>query len=253
MGGCAAADNSAVVSEDVTSGVVSENIQDSSVPSDNGESTSTAFVNSDNASVGSGVETSVPQSSDNSVDREDMSESVVLPESKPENTANSNSSQAPAESTAATESDGASDSSVPPKNDSMPSASTKIPEEGTTSSAAATPASVPDTAAPEAAEEVPAEKTNDSAEGFYVSGTKLYDANGSEFVMRGINHPHNWFKNQDETALAAIAKTGANCVRIVCSDGQQYTKDSADTLSQLVERCKALEMKIGRASCRERV
>ena len=119
MGGCAAADNSAVVSEDVTSGVVSENIQDSSVPSDNGESTSTAFVNSDNASVGSGVETSVPQSSDNSVDREDMSESVVLPESKPENTANSNSSQAPAESTAATESDGASDSSVPPKNDSM--------------------------------------------------------------------------------------------------------------------------------------
>ncbi len=242
MGGCAAADNSAVVSEDVTSGVVSENIQDSPVPSDKGERTSTALVNSDNASVGSGAETSVPQSSDNSVDREDMSESVVLPESKPENTANSNSSQASAESTAATESDGASDSSVPPKTDSMPSASTKIPEESTTSSAAATPASVPDTASPEAAEEVPAEKTNDSAEGFYVSGTKLYDANGSEFVMRGINHPHNWFKNQDETALAAIAKTGANCVRIVCSDGQQYTKDSADTLSQLVERCKALEM-----------
>ena len=25
--------------------------------------------------------------------------------------------------------------------------------------------------------------------GFYVSGTKLYDANGSEFVMRGVNYP----------------------------------------------------------------
>lgn len=30
-----------------------------------------------------------------------------------------------------------------------------------------------------------------SQTGFMVSGTKLLDANGNEFIMRGINHPHS--------------------------------------------------------------
>lgn len=79
-------------------------------------------------------------------------------------------------------------------------------------------------------------------EGFSVSGTSLLDANGNEFVMRGINHPHKWFTDKDETALKAIADTGANCVRIVCGDGQQYNRDSAQTLTELIESCKELEM-----------
>lgn len=29
-----------------------------------------------------------------------------------------------------------------------------------------------------------------AAEGFYVSGTKLMDCNGNEFVMRGVNYSY---------------------------------------------------------------
>ena len=64
-------------------------------------------------------------------------------------------------------------------------------------------------------DEIPDEQTQQT--GVKVSGTKLLDANGNEFIMRGINHPHSWFTAQDDTALEAIAATGANTVRIVLS------------------------------------
>lgn len=78
--------------------------------------------------------------------------------------------------------------------------------------------------------------------GFTVSGTKLLDANGNEFIMRGINHPHSWFTAQDDTALEAIAATGANTVRIVCGSGQQYTRDSVEGLNKLTDKCRELGM-----------
>lgn len=78
--------------------------------------------------------------------------------------------------------------------------------------------------------------------GFKVSGTKLLDANGNEFVMRGINHPHSWFASEDDTALEAIAAAGANTVRIVCGSGQQYNRDTVDSLNKLTDKCRELEM-----------
>lgn len=78
--------------------------------------------------------------------------------------------------------------------------------------------------------------------GFKVSGTKLLDANGNEFVMRGINHPHSWFTSEDDTALEAIAAAGANTVRIVCGSGQQYNRDTVDSLNKLTDKCRELEM-----------
>lgn len=78
--------------------------------------------------------------------------------------------------------------------------------------------------------------------GFRVDGTKLLDANGNEFIMRGINHPHSWFTAQDDTALEAIAATGANTVRIVCGSGQQYTRDTVESLNAITDKCKELEM-----------
>lgn len=78
--------------------------------------------------------------------------------------------------------------------------------------------------------------------GFTVSGTKLLDANGNEFIMRGINHPHSWFTAQDDTALEAIAATGANTVRIVCGSGQQYTRDRVESLNKLTDKCRELGM-----------
>lgn len=74
--------------------------------------------------------------------------------------------------------------------------------------------------------------------GFTVSGNKLLDANGEEFVMRGINHSHTWFKKDTKTAVPAIAETGANTVRIVLSNGYQWQKDTADEVVEVVELCK---------------
>lgn len=81
-----------------------------------------------------------------------------------------------------------------------------------------------------------------AVEGFHVDGTRLLDANGNEFIMRGVNHAHAWFADQDMTALNAIAETGANSVRLVLSDGEIFNRDSVDMVSALISRCKALNM-----------
>jgi len=82
--------------------------------------------------------------------------------------------------------------------------------------------------------------TNAPAEtstGFYINGTTLYDANGNPFVMRGINHAYTWYKGQESVAIPAIAKAGANTVRLVLSDGQQWTKDSLSAIQSLITLC----------------
>ena len=246
LSGCAASESSSV-----NSGIaVSEGIDDSTAPAaDNDESGADAdsVDGEDNSSADSGeapaeseTESLVSEDPENNSEADSIPETKVTAESSSSDSENDSRSdsvpetRAPAESSSA-----ASDNSVPPASESKPTVSTPKPEESTASTAA--PETTPAAASADP-DKVTADNPVKSSEGFYVSGTKLYDANGNEFVMRGINHPHNWFKNQDETALAAIAKTGANCVRIVCSDGQQYSKDSAETLSQLVERCKELEM-----------
>lgn len=80
------------------------------------------------------------------------------------------------------------------------------------------------------------------AKGFSISGTKLYDANGNEFIMRGVNHAHTWFKGELNTAIPAIAETGANTVRIVLSNGYQWTKDSLDSILEIIDLCKQYKL-----------
>lgn len=82
------------------------------------------------------------------------------------------------------------------------------------------------------------ESTFAASNGFQVSGTTLYDGNGKEFVMRGVNYPHAWFPSQYQTAIPAIAKKGFNCIRIVISNGQKWTKTSYAELNQLISACK---------------
>ena len=74
--------------------------------------------------------------------------------------------------------------------------------------------------------------------GFHVSGTKLYDANGNEFIMRGANYPHAWYTSEYTTAIPAIASKGFNSVRIVLSNGQKYDKTSYSEVSALIDICK---------------
>ncbi len=85
-------------------------------------------------------------------------------------------------------------------------------------------------------EEAPAE----SSKGMYVEGRRLYDISGKEIVLRGINHAHTWFKTSSETAIPAIAETGANSIRIVLSNGYQWQKDSLEDINKLLDTCKEL-------------
>lgn len=74
----------------------------------------------------------------------------------------------------------------------------------------------------------------EAATGFYVNGTKLYDSTGKAFVMRGVNHPHTWYKNDLNAAIPTIAQTGANTVRVVLSNGAQWTKDDLNAVNSII-------------------
>ena len=74
-----------------------------------------------------------------------------------------------------------------------------------------------------------------STEGFKIVNGKIIDANGNEFIMRGINEAHNWYQNYDESSVKGIAATGANTIRYVLSDGEKYSKDDAYKVKQLIK------------------
>ena len=61
-----------------------------------------------------------------------------------------------------------------------------------------------------------------AAAGFSVADGKLYDANGTEFVMRGVNHAHTWYPQQT-SSFANIKALGANTVRVVLASGDRWT------------------------------
>ena len=75
--------------------------------------------------------------------------------------------------------------------------------------------------------------------GFHVSGRFLLDANGNNFIMRGINHPHTWFPN-DTSSFAHIKAKRANTVRVVLSSGQvlDWTKNSQNDVTKVINFCK---------------
>ena len=75
------------------------------------------------------------------------------------------------------------------------------------------------------------------AQTFSISGTKLLDANGSEFVIRGINNPHIWHYEQSMKWLQQLADMNVNCVRIVWE-----TKGKPSQLKKVVKKCVALKM-----------
>ena len=78
-------------------------------------------------------------------------------------------------------------------------------------------------------------------EGFSVSGTQLLDGNGQPFIMRGVNHAHTWYPDQT-SAFSDIANTGANTIRVVLSDGQQWTRNSAADVANVISLCKQNEL-----------
>ena len=77
-----------------------------------------------------------------------------------------------------------------------------------------------------------------AANGFYVDGTTIRDANGQAFVMRGVNIPHAWYTGYTQASIQGAAKRGANAVRIVCADGLEYSKTSLSQLNNIINWCK---------------
>jgi mannan endo-1,4-beta-mannosidase len=79
-----------------------------------------------------------------------------------------------------------------------------------------------------------------NAQGFSVSGGKLIDANGNQFILRGVSHPHCWYTDKTTQAIADIKAVGANCVRIVCANGREgWTRTTAADLTNIINLCKA--------------
>lgn len=75
--------------------------------------------------------------------------------------------------------------------------------------------------------------------GWTVNGAQVLDPNGNKFVFRGVNHAHAWFPDRLNQSLKDIAATGANSVRVVLSNGTQWTRNSGADVTNVITQCKA--------------
>ena len=125
-------------------------------------------------------------------------------------------------------------------SNSDPSGGTGTTTSATTTSSTTTSATTTATTATTATTTVTTPEDVDpptEIDGFYINGTTLYDAKGNPFVMRGVNYSYTWFKDTAQVAIPQIAAYGANTVRIVLSNGEQWTKDSEAEVKALIELC----------------
>ncbi|WDG32897.1 cellulase family glycosylhydrolase [Streptomyces sp. CA-278952] len=76
-----------------------------------------------------------------------------------------------------------------------------------------------------------------AATGLHVSDGRLLEANGNDFVMRGVNHAHTWYPGETQS-LADIKAFGANTVRVVLSDGHRWTRNGPDEVAGIIDDCK---------------
>ncbi|GAA1030866.1 hypothetical protein GCM10009557_24330 [Virgisporangium ochraceum] len=77
-----------------------------------------------------------------------------------------------------------------------------------------------------------------AATGIRISNGRLVEANGTELVLRGINHAHVWYQQQT-SSFANIKATGANSVRVVLGSGQRgWGTSPASDVANVVALCK---------------
>ncbi len=76
-----------------------------------------------------------------------------------------------------------------------------------------------------------------AAVGLHVSGARIVEANGNNFVMRGVNHAHVWYPTQT-SSFANIKSFGANTVRVVLGSGQRWGPTPASEVSSVISLCK---------------
>ena len=85
----------------------------------------------------------------------------------------------------------------------------------------------------------PGSNVRASSIGFHVSGRLLLDANGNNFIMRGMNVAHNWWPDETSASFQNVKAKGANTVRVVLSSGQSWEKNSASDVANVINLCKA--------------
>ena len=64
------------------------------------------------------------------------------------------------------------------------------------------------------------------------------EANGNDFVMRGVNHAHTWYPSQT-SSFADIKALGANTVRVVLGDGHRWTPNSPADVANVIAAVQA--------------
>ncbi|MET9801790.1 cellulase family glycosylhydrolase [Streptomyces sp. NPDC006368] len=84
-----------------------------------------------------------------------------------------------------------------------------------------------------------AARAAEAAPGFHVGGGRLLDANGNDFVMRGVNHAHAWYPTRTNQALKDVKTLGANTVRVVLGTGDRWTRNDTADVAAVVASCKA--------------
>ncbi|MEU0850975.1 cellulase family glycosylhydrolase [Streptomyces flaveolus] len=76
------------------------------------------------------------------------------------------------------------------------------------------------------------------AAGLHIRDGRLLEADGNDFVMRGVNHAHTWYPGETRS-LADIKALGANTVRVVLSDGHRWSENSPADVAAVIGQCKA--------------
>ena len=76
-----------------------------------------------------------------------------------------------------------------------------------------------------------------NTQGIHVQGSKLLDANGQEFIFRGINLAHAWYTDKTEFSINEISKLGANSARIVLACGTKWDKTPYSEVENIINWC----------------
>lgn len=72
---------------------------------------------------------------------------------------------------------------------------------------------------------------------FSTNGPRLLDANGNEFVMRGVNYSWCWQKGKENSVIPAAKRIGCNTVRIQLGTGRRFSKPGLRDLKKLITLC----------------
>ncbi|MCK9792956.1 cellulase family glycosylhydrolase [Isoptericola sp. 4D.3] len=76
----------------------------------------------------------------------------------------------------------------------------------------------------------------DAPPGIHVADGRVVEADGTDLVLRGVNHAHTWYTHTTGS-FADIKAAGANSVRVVLSSGDQWTRNTPEDVADVVDLC----------------